>query len=286
VDGAESIRVLLVEDNVANQKLGKFMLSKRGFVVVTASDGVEAVDTITADGAARRAAGAAPAAGAGGAAAPTRRLITLTTKRSSGGRGSLGGSGSAVLSSLPANLVSSTDNTPSPSSSFSVPSGPGGGGLTRTSSLVAATGSASVSSAAFGPSITTITVESAGNGTGTSSPQSAAVTSQDVGLTPPSSGRPGAASVGAEPSAFDASYSSFDLVLMDLSMPRLSGIQATQLLRSAGFSGRILALTASDSDAQRGACIEAGMDGFLVSSFTDNLCSFGEACCVGGVHAA
>jgi PAS domain S-box-containing protein len=61
----------------------------------------------------------------------------------------------------------------------------------------------------------------------------------------------------------------FDLVLMDIQMPQLDGIEATRKIRAreTGQPGRptpILALTANTLAEDRYACFEAGMDGFLI----------------------
>jgi CheY-like chemotaxis protein len=61
----------------------------------------------------------------------------------------------------------------------------------------------------------------------------------------------------------------YDLVLMDIQMPQLDGIEATKRIREreAGQPGGrtpILALTANTLVEDRYACFEAGMDGFLV----------------------
>lgn len=61
----------------------------------------------------------------------------------------------------------------------------------------------------------------------------------------------------------------YDLVLMDIQMPQLDGIETTKRIRAreAGQSGRqtpILALTANTLVEDRYACFEAGMDGFLI----------------------
>jgi PAS domain S-box-containing protein len=61
----------------------------------------------------------------------------------------------------------------------------------------------------------------------------------------------------------------YDLVLMDVQMPRLDGIEVAKRIRTdeAGGPGRrtpILALTANALVEDRYACFEAGMDGFLI----------------------
>lgn len=61
----------------------------------------------------------------------------------------------------------------------------------------------------------------------------------------------------------------YDVVLMDVQMPGMSGIEATRTIRAResgrGLSRtRILALTANTLVEDRYACFEAGMDGFLV----------------------
>lgn len=60
----------------------------------------------------------------------------------------------------------------------------------------------------------------------------------------------------------------YDLVLMDIQMPRLDGIEATKRIRACeegeGRRTPILALTANTQAEDRSACFEAGMDGFLV----------------------
>lgn len=61
----------------------------------------------------------------------------------------------------------------------------------------------------------------------------------------------------------------YDLVLMDVQMPKLDGIEATRKIREREAGGHlrrtaILALTANTLTDDRHACLEAGMDGFLV----------------------
>jgi signal transduction histidine kinase/ActR/RegA family two-component response regulator len=55
-----------------------------------------------------------------------------------------------------------------------------------------------------------------------------------------------------------------DLVLMDSEMPLLDGIQATRILRAKQFTAPIIALTAHNTHAHRGLCLDAGCNDLLV----------------------
>lgn len=56
----------------------------------------------------------------------------------------------------------------------------------------------------------------------------------------------------------------YDLVLMDMRMPDLSGVETTQRLRASGDRTPVVALTANAFEDDRRACMEAGMNDFLV----------------------
>jgi signal transduction histidine kinase/ActR/RegA family two-component response regulator len=55
----------------------------------------------------------------------------------------------------------------------------------------------------------------------------------------------------------------YDLVLMDLQMPEVSGLEATRAIRERKPGCRIVALSANAMPEHRQAAAEAGMDGFL-----------------------
>ncbi len=60
-----------------------------------------------------------------------------------------------------------------------------------------------------------------------------------------------------------ASDTPFDLVLMDIQMPKLNGIEATRQMRREGFKAPIVALTAGVMESERDACMTAGCTFFL-----------------------
>jgi len=53
------------------------------------------------------------------------------------------------------------------------------------------------------------------------------------------------------------------LVILDMNMPEMDGMQAVRRLRQAGFSGRVIALTATRGAEHRQAALAAGFDEFL-----------------------
>lgn len=55
----------------------------------------------------------------------------------------------------------------------------------------------------------------------------------------------------------------FSLILMDVQMPKMDGIESTKHIRALGFEGPIVALTAFDHETNRTACQEVGMNDFL-----------------------
>lgn len=66
----------------------------------------------------------------------------------------------------------------------------------------------------------------------------------------------------------------FDLVVLDLSLPKLSGIQVLQNLRSRGQTMPVLILTAHESVEDRVKGLDCGADDYLTKPFDlDELCA-------------
>jgi signal transduction histidine kinase/CheY-like chemotaxis protein len=55
----------------------------------------------------------------------------------------------------------------------------------------------------------------------------------------------------------------FDVILMDVRMPKMDGIEATKLIRELSYSKPIIAVTANAFEEDKQACLDAGMSDFL-----------------------
>lgn len=64
----------------------------------------------------------------------------------------------------------------------------------------------------------------------------------------------------------------YDLVLMDVKMPEMDGLQATRIIRKRWPNNgpRIIAVTAYALKGDKEKCLEAGMDGYLAKPITLN----------------
>ncbi|NCN04079.1 MAG: response regulator [Spirochaetales bacterium] len=63
---------------------------------------------------------------------------------------------------------------------------------------------------------------------------------------------------------FSENQGTIRLILMDLSMPEMDGLEATQAIREKNPQVPIVALTAHSSDEDRKSCMRAGMNEMLI----------------------
>lgn len=61
----------------------------------------------------------------------------------------------------------------------------------------------------------------------------------------------------------DGKIDQYDIIFMDVQMPKLDGLQATKEIRRLGYEGPIVALTAFADESNVKECLDAGMSGFL-----------------------
>lgn len=59
-----------------------------------------------------------------------------------------------------------------------------------------------------------------------------------------------------------------DVILADIDMPGMTGIEATRMLHDKGYRGRIILLTALPGSGHLHAAMAAGADGYLLKSIT------------------
>ena len=62
----------------------------------------------------------------------------------------------------------------------------------------------------------------------------------------------------------------YKVIFMDMSMPRMDGVEATRRLRQNGWKHLILGVTANAMDEHRDTCLDAGMNAFLVKPLMTN----------------
>ena len=74
----------------------------------------------------------------------------------------------------------------------------------------------------------------------------------------------------------------YDLILMDINMPVMDGLEATKRLRRMGFARPIIALTGIVGDRDKRAALDAGMDAFVEKPVRVENLFFEMVKCLGG----
>ncbi len=69
-----------------------------------------------------------------------------------------------------------------------------------------------------------------------------------------------------------ADMGGYDIILMDIKMPIMDGLEATKKIKAAHPELPIIALTANAFDSDRQLAFEAGCDEFLSKPISSELC--------------
>ena len=60
----------------------------------------------------------------------------------------------------------------------------------------------------------------------------------------------------------------YKLIIMDIEMPEINGIEAVRIIRRKGFTGVVIGFTANSSEDNYQDCKESGMDTVLLKPST------------------
>jgi len=66
-----------------------------------------------------------------------------------------------------------------------------------------------------------------------------------------------------------APQASHDIILMDMHMPVMGGHEAVRILRNSGYTGLIVALTASAMSSAMNEALRSGCDGVIIKPITE-----------------
>jgi CheY-like chemotaxis protein/nitrogen-specific signal transduction histidine kinase len=80
---------------------------------------------------------------------------------------------------------------------------------------------------------------------------------------------------------------SYDVVLMDIQMPEMDGLEATRRIRDSGLNTRIIAMTAHALEGDKAECLQAGMNEYItkpinMEELRKALEVCGEICAIAG----
>jgi CheY-like chemotaxis protein len=80
---------------------------------------------------------------------------------------------------------------------------------------------------------------------------------------------------------------SYDVVLMDIQMPEMDGLEATRRIRDSGLNTRIIAMTAHALEGDKAECLQAGMNEYItkpinIEELRKALEVCGEICAIAG----